>query len=90
VVVYLAAGNRDPARWNDAAGFEIRREIGRHLAFGHGVHTCIGAPLARMEAKAAMEALVDRFATLRRGRRPGRRVSGELFFGFRDLPLILE
>lgn len=90
VVVYLAAGNRDPARWTDAADFEIGREIGRHLAFGHGVHTCIGAPLARMEAKAAMEALVARFATLRRGAGSGARVPGEIFFGFRDLPLVLE
>ncbi len=88
VVVYLAAGNRDPARWTDAADFEIGREISRHLAFGHGVHTCIGAPLARMEARAAMEALVARFATLRRGIGSGARVPGELFFGFRDLPLI--
>ena len=90
VVVYLAASNRDPARWQDAAEFEVGREIGRHLAFGHGVHTCIGAPLARMEAKAAMQALVARFATIRRGSAPGERVPGELFFGFRDLPLILE
>jgi cytochrome P450 len=90
VVVYLAAANRDPARWADAADFEIGREIGRHLAFGHGVHTCIGAPLARMEAKAAMEALVARFATVRRGAAPGARVPGELFFGFRDLPLVFD
>jgi cytochrome P450 len=90
VVVYLAASNRDPARWNDAADFEIGRAVGRHLAFGHGVHTCIGAPLARMEAKAAMEALVARFATLRRGAGAGARVPGELFFGFRQLPLIFD
>jgi len=90
VVVYLAASNRDPARWQDAADFQIGREISRHLAFGHGVHTCIGAPLARMEAKAAMQALVARFATIRRGSAPGERLPGELFFGFRDLPLIFE
>ena len=90
VVVYLAASNRDPARWSEAADFEIGRAVGRHLAFGQGVHTCIGAPLARMEAKAAMEALVARFATVRRGAAPGARVPGELFFGFRDLPLIFE
>ena len=90
VVIYFAACNRDRTRWKDAADFEIGREISRHLAFGHGVHTCIGAPLARMEAKAAMEALVARFATLRRGARPGTRLPGELFFGFRELPLVFE
>jgi cytochrome P450 len=89
VVVYLAACNRDPARWNDPASFELQREIGRHLAFGHGVHTCIGAPLARMEAKAAMDALVARFATLRRGSERGHRVRSEILFGFRELPLVL-
>jgi cytochrome P450 len=88
VLVYLASANRDPARWGDPAAFELAREVGRHIAFGHGVHTCIGAPLARMEAKAAMEALVARFATVRRGGAPGERVGGELFFGFRDLPLV--
>ena len=90
MVVYLAACNRDPARWQDAAEFEVGREIGRHLAFGRGAHTCIGAPLARMEARAAMQALVARFATICRGAGVGERVPGELFFGFRDLPLILE
>ena len=87
VAVYLVASNRDPARWRGSATFELEREIGRHLAFGHGVHTCIGAPLARMEAKAAMEALVERFATVRRGSAAGERVPGELF-GFRNLPLV--
>jgi hypothetical protein len=43
-----------------------------------------------MEAKAAMEALVARFATLRRGARHGRRVASELLFGFRDLALVFE
>ncbi|HEX3920259.1 MAG TPA: cytochrome P450 [Caulobacteraceae bacterium] len=90
VVVYLAASNRDPARWQGAEAFEAGREIGRHLAFGHGVHSCIGAPLARIEARAAMEALVARFSTVRRGAAPGERVPGELFFGFRDLSLIFD
>jgi cytochrome P450 len=73
VLVYLASANRDPGRWDDPADFELSRDIGRHVAFGHGVHTCIGAPLARMEAKAAMDALVARFASLGRGSTPGLR-----------------
>jgi cytochrome P450 len=88
MLVYLASANRDPGRWNDPANFELARERDRHLAFGHGVHTCIGAPLARMEAKAAMDALVARFATIRLGADRGHRISGGLLFGFRSLPVV--
>jgi cytochrome P450 len=88
VMVYLASANRDPSKWADPANFELARERERHVAFGHGVHTCIGAPLARMEAKAAMGALVDRFSSIARGRDPGKRLPGGLLFGFRSLPVV--
>jgi cytochrome P450 len=88
VMVYLASANRDPTRWDDPANFELARERDRHVAFGHGVHTCIGAPLARMEAKAAMSALVARFERLELGSEPGRRLPGGLLFGFRSLPVV--
>jgi cytochrome P450 len=90
VMVYLASANRDPGRWVGAAHFELEREIGRHLAFGHGVHTCIGAPLARMEAKAAMTALLARFERLARGAAPGVRLGAGILFGFRSLPVVLS
>ncbi|MEU7432530.1 cytochrome P450 [Streptomyces sioyaensis] len=58
---YAAAG-RDPAFHGDtAADFDIRRSDPEHLAFGHGVHHCLGAPLARMEARIALPALFARF-----------------------------
>ena len=88
VMVYLASANRDPARWNDPANFELARERDRHIAFGHGVHTCIGAPLARMEAKAAMTALVARFPSIAPGAARGQRLAGGLLFGFRSLPVV--
>ncbi|HEY1753315.1 MAG TPA: cytochrome P450 [Caulobacteraceae bacterium] len=90
VLVYLASANRDPGRWSDPADFAPAREGGRHVAFGHGVHTCIGAPLARLEAGAAMHALVARFGSLRRGAGRGRRLPAGLLFGFQSLPVLLD
>src|SRR4051794_39497778 len=65
VIVSLAAANRDPARYCDAESFDIRRPDGGHLALGHGIHFCLGAPLARMEARIAFAALHSRFPAMR-------------------------
>ena len=90
VVVYLAAANRDPGFWQHPALFELARERERHLAFGHGVHTCIGAPLARLEAHAAMDALLARFSGVRPGAERARRLPSGLLYGFRSLPLVFS
>jgi cytochrome P450 len=56
VTIALAAANRDPRRWENPDEFQLkRRRINEHLAFGRGVHTCAGAPLARVEVKAILE-----------------------------------
>ncbi|MBB5805130.1 cytochrome P450 [Saccharothrix ecbatanensis] len=61
VVVSLNGANRDADRFPDADRFDITRPAGGHLAFGHGVHYCLGAPLARMEGEIAIGSLLDRF-----------------------------
>ncbi|WP_336321891.1 cytochrome P450 [Streptomyces lavendofoliae] len=64
VLVGIAAGDRDPARFPDPDRFDIRRDTTGHLAFGHGIHHCLGAPLARLEGRVAVRALLERFPAL--------------------------
>ncbi|MFD7653480.1 cytochrome P450 [Actinosynnema sp. NPDC059797] len=61
VLVSLLSGNRDSSKFPDADRFDITRPTGGHLAFGHGIHFCLGAPLARLEGEIAVGALLDRF-----------------------------
>lgn len=60
VVLLLASANRDERRWSHAECFAIHREPQRHLAFGDGIHHCVGAPLARLEARIALDAVLRR------------------------------
>ena len=64
VFVSLPSGNRDSEFVDSAEVLDIRRGAPGHLAFGHGVHHCLGAPLARMEMRIAFPALLQRFPTL--------------------------
>ncbi|MGI5270192.1 cytochrome P450 [Nonomuraea sp. CA-218870] len=65
VVCALPAGNHDPHLVDDPGRLDLSRGEPGHLAFGHGVHHCLGAPLARMELRIALPALLGRFPALR-------------------------
>jgi cytochrome P450 len=66
VLAWTASANRDLARFPDPARFDIEREPNRHLAFGHGIHFCVGAPLARLEAKIALPMMLQQLKNLQR------------------------
>jgi hypothetical protein len=91
VTLSLGAANRDPARFERPELFDPTREAGGHLAFGHGLHFCLGAPLARIEGDVALRALLGRFPGLRLAVAPEelepRRST--LVHGLASLPVVL-
>jgi cytochrome P450 len=64
VLAWIGSANRDQDQFAEAERFVIDRAPNRHIAFGHGIHYCLGAPLARMEAHIALRAMLQRFETI--------------------------
>ncbi|WP_406258541.1 cytochrome P450 [Streptomyces chartreusis] len=92
ITTYTAAGV-DPAHYGpDADSFDASRGADDHLAFGIGVHRCIGAPLARVEALTALPALFERFPDLRLAVREEelRQVPSFIAFGWQEIPVLLR
>ncbi len=89
VRVSLASANRDPAQFTDPDELDLARADNKHLAFGHGIHYCLGAPLARLEGQIGLQTLFGRFPTLRLAVPPEELVwrPGVLFRGLTKLPL---
>jgi cytochrome P450 len=82
VLVSIGAANRDPAVFADPDRFDIRRpEAGEHLSFGFGPHYCLGAPLARLEARVVLEELTSALPMLRL--RPDQTFAFAPIIGFR-------
>jgi cytochrome P450 len=65
VFLNLSAANRDPEQFSHAEDLDVRRPDNRHIAFGHAIHFCVGAPLARLEARLAIPAVLRRLPELR-------------------------
>ncbi|MFF0456596.1 cytochrome P450 [Nocardia africana] len=90
VLISLAAANRDPGRFDRAAQFLPRRGENGHLAFGHGIHFCLGAPLARLEAEIAYTGLLGRFPEMRLVDEPARWRTDTQMRALAELPVRLR
>ena len=91
VTVYFAAANRDPAEFPHPDEFRLDRDLRNHVAFGMGIHYCLGAPLARAEAKISLNAFLDRFPVIKPGQAPAvRQTMTPVVYGFERLPLMLD
>jgi cytochrome P450 len=93
VIISLGAANRDPARHANSETFDITRADTGHLAFGHGIHHCLGARLARLEGVIAVTALHGRFPAMRLAVPPSAlrwsHGDGLVLRGLSELPVIL-
>jgi cytochrome P450 len=87
VMPWIASANRDPSRFPDPDRFDVRRDPNRHLGFGHGIHFCVGAPLARLEARVALPMMLDQLRDLRLVSRETIRIHAGLVFVVSSLPV---
>lgn len=90
VFAFTNAANRDPSQFADPHRFDIARRHNPHLTFGHGIHYCLGAPLARLEGQIAIERLAERYPRIRLAATSPPAWSDSLILrGIKSLPVVL-
>jgi cytochrome P450 len=90
VTIFYGAANRDAAEFSNPDKFRVDRGLRNHVAFGMGIHYCLGAPLARAEARITLNAFLDRFPRITRGAALAvRQTATPIVYGFSQLPLVL-
>jgi cytochrome P450 len=91
VLPLFGAANFDETQFPNAATFDIRRTPNRHLGFGHGIHFCLGAPLARLEARIAIGTLLKRFPRIQRVRSIALKINhSPTIYSFQHVPVTLR
>jgi 4-methoxybenzoate monooxygenase (O-demethylating) len=88
ILLFLASANRDPRKWDDPERFDVSRRAQGHVAFGAGIHLCVGQMLARLEAEMIFTALATRVARIDLAGEPQRKISNTLR-QFASLPVEL-
>jgi cytochrome P450 len=91
LVAWIGSANRDTEQFPMPDHFDLDRQANRHLAFGHGIHYCLGAPLARLEARIALTSMLARIERIEQ--EPGtilERLPSNLVYGMRSLPLCIN
>jgi cytochrome P450 len=83
----IGSGNRDDRRFPDGDRFDIRRQIGQHLTFGYGTHFCLGAALARLEGRVALDEVLKRFPEWEVDRSRAKLASTSTLRGWETLPV---
>lgn len=89
VLMFLGAANRDPRRWENPDAFDLDRNPSGHVAFGSGIHQCVGQHVARLEAACILTALLERVEHLEFAAAPKRKINNTLL-GWASLPLRLH
>jgi cytochrome P450 len=91
VLPLFGAANFDEAQFPNATIFDIRRTPNRHLGLGHGIHFCLGAPLARLETRVALGALLKRFPKVKGVRSAALQLRpSPLVYGFQHVSVTLR
>jgi cytochrome P450 len=91
VMAWIGAANHDESQFPEPEVFDIQRTPNRHLAFGQGIHYCLGAPLARLEAKIALGAMLERFRTFRLVEEARlERQPSLIIYGLQHLPIVFS
>ncbi len=88
VIAWIGSANHDENQFPDPERFDAERSPNRHVAFGYGIHYCLGAPLARLEARIALGTMLQRFSTV--ARLPGsklERLPSLIVYGLKSLPI---
>jgi cytochrome P450 len=91
ILAWIGSANRDEQAFEDPDRFDMRRNPNKHLAFGHGIHFCLGAPLARLEARIALGAILRRLPNVRRD--PDAQLEPQdsfIVYGVKSLPVSFD